>query len=76
VSHLFRKNARELHGFLEVGKDFSSWIKIQIERARLVENRDFVTLTQKGERKEGVRGASIDINCNEGNLLRKRQSRR
>ena len=42
-------NARELHAFLEVGKDFSSWIKVQIERARLVENRDFVLLTQMGE---------------------------
>jgi phage anti-repressor protein len=43
-------NARDLHSFLGVGKDFSSWMKVQIERARLVENRDFVKLTQKGER--------------------------
>ena len=42
-------------------KDFSTWIKKQIERARLVECRDFITLTQKGERNEGVRGASISI---------------
>ena len=33
-------NARELHAFLEVKKDFSNWIKKQIERARLVEGRD------------------------------------
>ena len=50
-----------LHAFLEVKKDFSNWIKKQIERARLVEGRDFITLTQKGERNEGVRGASISI---------------
>lgn len=36
-------NARDLHRFLEVGKDFSTWIKAQIERGRLVENRDYVT---------------------------------
>ncbi len=54
-------DARQLHSFLEVGKDFSSWMKAQIKRARLVENREFVTLTQKGERKEGVKGASISI---------------
>jgi anti-repressor protein len=54
-------NARDLHEFLGIGKDFSSWIKDQIVRVRLIENRDFVTFTQKGERKEGVRGASISI---------------
>lgn len=38
-------NARDLHAFLEVGKDFSTWIKVQIERARLVEGRDFAIET-------------------------------
>ena len=42
-------DARELHAFLEVGKDFTTWIKAQIERARLIEYRDFCLLTQKGE---------------------------
>lgn len=42
-------DARVMHGFLEVGKDFSDWIKAQIVRARLVENRDYVKLPQKGE---------------------------
>ena len=51
-------NARELHGFLEVGKDFSSWIKVQIYRARLVENRDFIVFTQKGENPNGGRPSS------------------
>lgn len=36
-------NARELHAFLEVGKDFSTWIKGRIEQYDFVENRDFVT---------------------------------
>jgi phage anti-repressor protein/phage antirepressor YoqD-like protein len=42
-------NARDLHSFLEVGKDFSNWIKAQVERARLVEHRDFEKVAQKGE---------------------------
>lgn len=51
-------NARYLHAFLEVGKDFSNWIKAQIERARLVEGCDFVVLevsAQKGENSKGGR---------------------
>ena len=44
-------NARELHASLEVSKDFSDWVKAQIARARLVENRDFVVVPQKGEQK-------------------------
>lgn len=42
-------NARELHAALEVGKDFSNWIKAQVERARLREGDDFVKVAQKGE---------------------------
>ena len=41
-------NARDIHAFLEVGKDFSNWIKAQIKRARLAENRDYVAFAQKG----------------------------
>ena len=43
-------NARELHAFLGVGKDFTNWVKAQIERARLKENRDFLVYAQKGEK--------------------------
>lgn len=42
-------NARELHKQLEVKKDYSTWIKAQINRAGLEENRDFIKLPQKGE---------------------------
>ena len=35
-------NARELHEFLEVGKDFSNWIKDLIEKYGFVENVDYV----------------------------------
>jgi len=41
-------NARDLYGELGVKKDFSNWIKVQIKRAWLVENKDFVTVAQKG----------------------------
>ncbi|WP_350284129.1 antA/AntB antirepressor family protein [Geobacter sulfurreducens] len=35
-------NARRLHEFLEVGKDFSTWIKDRIEQYGFVQNQDFV----------------------------------
>lgn len=34
-------NARELHEFLGVGKDFSNWIKDRIEKYGFVEDEDF-----------------------------------
>jgi len=45
-------NARDLHAFLEVSKKFADWIKVQIDRALLIEGRDFLPqnlLPQKGE---------------------------
>lgn len=51
-------NARELHAFLEVSKDFSDWIKAQIERARIVEGRDYCVSEvspPKGENSKGGR---------------------
>lgn len=35
-------NARDLHAFLEVGKDFSTWIKGRIEQYSFIEHHDFV----------------------------------
>lgn len=35
-------NARDLHAFLEVGKDFSTWIKNRIAKFGFVEGQDFV----------------------------------
>lgn len=43
-------NARDLHTFLGVAKKFADWIKAQVERARLVENRDFVLFSLLGEK--------------------------
>ncbi|WP_313249557.1 antA/AntB antirepressor family protein [Stenotrophomonas indicatrix] len=48
-------NARALHAFLEVGKDCSNWIKAQVKRARLVEQRDFEVFALLGENPKGGR---------------------
>lgn len=42
-------NARDLHTFLGVNSKFADWMKNQIERARLVENRDYVTISKNLE---------------------------
>ncbi len=44
-------NARELHKLLEIKKDFSDWIKQQIGRLNLVENKNYLRLPLKGETK-------------------------
>jgi phage anti-repressor protein len=43
---------RELHGNLEVGRDFSNWIKGRITQYGFVEGRDYVkvALAQTGEK--------------------------
>lgn len=47
-------NARELHAFLEVGRDFSSWIKGRIEQYGFAEGMDYSTY--KHPPKPGQRG--------------------
>lgn len=44
-------NARELHQGLEVGKDFSTWIKDRIEKYGFKEDEDYILLTDFGEQK-------------------------
>lgn len=48
-------NGRDLHAFLEIGKDFSTWIKDRIESFGFVENQDFVVFTDFGENLKGGR---------------------
>ncbi|WP_180372087.1 antA/AntB antirepressor family protein, partial [Bartonella henselae] len=48
-------NARELHTFLEVGKDFSTWIKDRINKYNLLENQDYLVFTNFGENLQGGR---------------------
>lgn len=38
-------SGKELHNFLEVGRDFSTWIKARIKKYEFVENTDFTIIT-------------------------------
>ncbi|ELB6472920.1 antA/AntB antirepressor family protein [Salmonella enterica] len=40
-------NARDLHTFLDVGKDFSTWIKGRVTEYGFVENQDYIAIPQK-----------------------------
>ena len=42
-------SARELYEFLESKRQFSDWIKAKLERLRLVENKDFIIVSQNCE---------------------------
>ena len=60
-------NARDLHSFLEVGRDFSNWIKNRISTLGSIENEDYAVISGKnllakiGEEKEDERGGSNKI---------------
>ena len=57
-------NARELHSFLEVGGDFSNWIKGRISTLGSIEGEDYTVVLGKnllakiGEEKADERGGS------------------
>ena len=38
-------SARELHEFLEVGRDFTTWIKARVDKYGFIENEDFVVVS-------------------------------
>jgi len=48
-------SARELHAFLEVGRDFSNWIKDRIAQYGFVEDQDFKVFANSGENLRGGR---------------------
>lgn len=48
-------DARELHTFLEVGRDFSTWIKDRIDQGLFVEGKDYVVFPGIGENPQGGR---------------------
>jgi len=50
-------NARDLHAFLQVGKDFSNWMKDRIEQYGFVENTDYVVFAEIGKNPQGGRPA-------------------
>ena len=39
-------SARELHAFVEVGKDFSTWIKNRLETLGSIENEDYLVVQE------------------------------
>ena len=50
-------SARELHTFLEVGRDFSTWIKDRISKYEFVETTDYIMLPKTGElENKGLQG--------------------
>ena len=49
-------NARDLYKSLNIKKDFSNWIKAQINSLGFEENIDYIVFTQKGENPNGGRG--------------------
>ena len=53
-------NARRLHVWLGVGKDFSNWIKDRIDKIGFVENEDFIKIAARQNERAGNRGASIE----------------
>lgn len=42
-------DARKVHEYLEVGKDYSNWIKTQIKRLNLAENVDYIKIALEGD---------------------------
>lgn len=53
-------NARELHSWLKVGRDFSNWIKDRIKKYDFVENHDyFVAIAKFGDGKSGLNKGKI-----------------
>jgi phage anti-repressor protein len=53
-------DARLLHAFLEVGRDFSNWIKGRIEEYGFEQGQDYVTVARSPIPASGNRGAAID----------------
>ncbi len=44
-----------MHAFLEISKDFSTWIKYRINKYNLLENQDYLVFTNFGENLQGGR---------------------
>ncbi|PAV06821.1 hypothetical protein CBG25_05470 [Arsenophonus sp. ENCA] len=46
-------NAPDLHAFLEIGKDFTTWIKDRINQYGFVENQDYIIVENLSSPKSG-----------------------
>ncbi|HHF5474927.1 TPA: antA/AntB antirepressor family protein [Haemophilus influenzae] len=40
-------NARELHTFLDIGKDYSTWIKNRINEYGFIQDEDYLVITER-----------------------------
>lgn len=49
-------DARKLHEFLQIGRDYSNWIKSRIEEYGFQENQDYLIARQIGRAKNQGRG--------------------
>jgi len=56
----FRVDARDVHAFLGVGKDFSTWIAERIKSFEFVRGEDFEIVSQSPISGSGNRGAKIE----------------
>ncbi len=54
----FRVDADDLHRFLELSRDISTWMKDRIEKFQLVEGKDFEVFAKFGENPQGGRPRS------------------
>lgn len=54
-SEILLCDARKLHEFLQVGRDYSNWIKDRIEEYGFQENQDFLSFRQNGRKPQGGR---------------------
>ena len=50
-------NARDLHVFLESGKDFATWMKDRITQYGFIENEDYEVFAEIGNNPSGGRPA-------------------
>lgn len=46
-------DARKLHEFLQIGRDFSNWIKGRIDKYGFMEGVDYIVFAKSGENSEG-----------------------
>lgn len=56
-AHIQTVSGRDLHAFLEVGKDFSNWIKDRIEQYGFIEEADFTVFARTSGNASGGRPA-------------------
>src|SRR3546814_3888633 len=62
-------NARSLHGFMEIGKDFSTWFKDRVSQYDFTENVDFVRSEEHTSELQSLMRISYAVFCLKKKLL-------